>query len=153
MRAREVCLLFTVLASCALGTTRGVPLYEASDVPHARGEVALLLGPIKFVDGKDVGLLGSAFELLPGCHVVQIGGHAGHVDRETRGGWVTSLPSLIYAFQMRAGFTYTIDVALAPELGEGPMSSGRIIARERDAQGRVRVLPIAPDLATIDACH
>src|SRR5258707_12854819 len=117
MRAREVCLLFTVLASCALGTTRGVPLYEPSGVPHARGDVAVLIGPIKFVDGKDVALLGSAFELLPGCHVVQIGGHAGHVDREPHGGWGPSPPPPAYAFPLAPCATYTFAPMHAPRRG------------------------------------
>lgn len=45
------------------------PLYAGPQLPSA--QVARAFGSLASIDGRDVSGLGSAFELLPGCHVVR----------------------------------------------------------------------------------
>jgi hypothetical protein len=151
MRLLSLCVLVQ-LVSCAAGTPRGVPLYDGSSVPEReRNNVAVLTGPVTVVDGKNVASLGQVFELLPGCHVAQIGGHAGHVD-PIGGGWVATLPRLRYAFRMRAGHTYTIEVEPAPALGFGPTGDAQIIALDNDGQGNESEVPVVRGRDDIEAC-
>jgi hypothetical protein len=103
------------------------------------------------VDGHDVASLGGSFELLPGCHVVQIGGRTGQVD-VMRGGWAATLPPLTYAFRMRAGHGYVIELQRDPTIGLGPHGTGRIVAYEQDAAGRVSYVPRVRGRAAVAAC-
>jgi hypothetical protein len=103
------------------------------------------------VDGGDVSSRGVSFELLPGCHIVQIGGDVGNFDAQY-GGWAASLPALTYAFRMRAGGTYTINLEQAPSLGQGPMGRAQIIARGEDSEGRSSVVPLVRSQEQIDSC-
>src|SRR5690606_35658284 len=136
--AAHVVLALLVSVSCIQRDGRPLPLYTGPQ----RGDdaVALLRGPVSSVDGKKVPSRGSTFELLPGCHVVHIGGLVHHVDPDT-GGTVLTLPVLKYAFRMRPGHFYTIDVEVHPALGLGPSGRASILARERAPDGSVRYVP------------
>jgi len=140
------------LASC-LHERRGVPLYPGGGPPRSRNEVALLYGPIQLVDGARVTAKGDAFELMPGCHVVQIGGTAGNFDPLQQGGWITTLPPLTFAFRMAAGGTYAISVNIDAGLGLGPNGTGHVVAREQDARGHITVVPAVRDRAAVDGCR
>jgi hypothetical protein len=139
--------------ACVGQERRGVPLYPHSQQPRRREEVALLHGPITTVDDARVASGGAAFELLPGCHIVTVGGRTGNVDPLSHEGWVASLPLLTYAFRMRAGSSYSIDVEIDPALGQGPTGRGRIVAREQDAQGRTSIVPPVQDSSSVDDCR
>jgi hypothetical protein len=140
------------LASC-FHERRGVPIYPGGESPRPRNEVALLYGPIRFVDGERVTAKGDTFELMPGCHVVQIGGQAGNFGPLQQGGWVMTLPPLTFAFRMAAGGTYAINVNADPALGLGPNGTGRVVAREQDAHGHISVVPAVHARAAVDACR
>jgi hypothetical protein len=144
--------LLVALASCA-HERRGIPLYPDAAVPRARGEVALLYGPVTFVDGERVAGKGDTFELLPGCHVVQIGGQTGNFGPLQQSGWITTLRPLTYAFRMTAGGTYAINVDVDPTLGLGPNGSAHVVARAQDAHGGVTVVPAVRARADVDACR
>jgi hypothetical protein len=151
-RLRVSFALIGTLASCVAHERRGTPLYPSSQTPRRRDEVALLFGPITRVDDAKVVSRENTFELLPGCHVVTIGGKTGKFGPTQNGGWVATLPPLTYAFRMRAGGTYFIDAELDPALGLGPNGTGHIVAREQDPQGRDSVVPPVQDSAAIEAC-
>jgi hypothetical protein len=144
-------LIAAALAGCASDAVRGVPLYP-SDPPRPRSDVALLIGPIETVDGRNVAAHGPLLELLPGCHVVEIGDRVGHVGEPETLAAVSS--SRVYAFRMRAGHTYTIE---APRKGAtpSPRAPGAVqtIAREENRHGHVAYVPIAMSSYDINACR
>ena len=135
-------------SACVRGERRGRPLYagEVRSVQH----VAQLRGPITKVDGYEISE-GSAFELEPGCHIVQIGGRVGAVD-PSQSGYSATLPALTYAFRMRPGATYTIEFVRRPSLGQGPMGWGNVVALELDAQSRRTEVPLVRSRAQIADC-
>jgi hypothetical protein len=133
-----VLLLFAVgcaVAGCA-NNFRGTALYPG--VRRERSEVAQLVGPITSVDSIAVPNQHGAFELLPGCHIVEIGGSFGG----SYGGsaWAVWIPNLLYAIEMQAQGRYTIEDASGAAVGLAPSMASRVIAREEDAKGKVRVL-------------
>ena len=96
--------LVTSCAPAPLGP--GYPLYPdpQSRLPDAR--VARLVGPIGSVDGKDVSAQGDVFDLLPGCHIVQL-----HGDMARSNGnfyWVGPVPRFVFALRMKAGHRYIL---------------------------------------------
>jgi hypothetical protein len=143
---------FVALASCA-HERRGIPLYAGAAPPRPRSEVALLYGPITFVDGERVAGKGDTFELLPGCHVVQIGGQTGNFGPLQQSGWITTLRPLTFAFRMTAGGTYAINLDMDPTLGLGPNGTAHVVARAQDAHGGITVVPTARARADVDACR
>jgi len=152
MRGSSALLLVVGLAGCIGREGRGVPLYGDGQSLRPRGEVARLVGPIAYVDGRDVTSLGGTLELLPGCHVVEIGGRTGQVDI-MRGGWAATLPNLGYAFRMQGGHSYVIELRHDPTLGQGPQASGRIVAYEQDPEGSVIYVPWVRGRAAVEACR
>ena len=143
-------VMLCAVAACVGGEQRGAPLYPGS--PRARYTIALLIGPITRVDGRTVPSQGNTFELLPGCHIVEIGGSEGAFSPQY-GGWAVSFPHLTYAFEMRADRTYIIEFEPDPAIGRAPNGSGRVVAREYDADGHNSVLPIARNSADIARCR
>ena len=150
MIRRTVLAFGCVLVACVGSDRRGVPLY--ADGPRARNEVAFLVGPITRVDGVDVPTRGHAFELLPGCHIVEIGGKEGGLSPQY-GGWIASFPHLTYAFEMQARATYTITFEVDPAVGQAENRPGQVVAREHDAHDRVRVIPFARSSADLERCR
>ncbi len=138
-----------LLVGCALGPTRGFPLY--SGARRAPDAVATLRGPVLLVDGFAPSSHDRSFELLPGCHVVSAGGSVGYgTDHDS---WIAHLPTVVFAFRMRAAASYNISYRIDPTLGRGPIGTGQVVAHERDAQGRVRVVPALKSAAELDECR
>lgn len=132
-------LMLGAVAACFASQQRGVPLYAGG--PRSRDEIALLVGPIASVDGQRVAPRGNTFELLPGCHIVEIGGSEGAISSNSA--WDVSFPHLSYAFDMRAGRIYSIEFDENPALGQLEIGTGRVVARERYVDGHVSIVPIA----------
>jgi hypothetical protein len=122
----------------------GYPLYGDSRLP--RGQVAELVtlmpggtsvgagseGLIKSVDGKDVSTLDTAFELLPGCHIVQTSSRV--LISNDKIIWRGELGTNTFAMQMKPGNTYVVKLELVDTMN----SSGRITmsAIEENATGQ-----------------
>lgn len=139
----------SLLVGC-LGTSRGQPLYGGEQLPEE--QVARLLGPIERVDGRAVPSGTGTFELLPGCHLVQIGGSVGSFKAAPESGWVATVPRQVYAFPMRAGHSYSITFEQEPELGMRAVGYGRVVAREDDRHGHRKVIPPAHSREDVAEC-
>jgi hypothetical protein len=138
------------LGGC-LTTSHGLRLYEGDqDLPRER--VARLVGPITRVDGRVVPTDVDSYLLLPGCHVVQIGGAVGKTSPSPSSGYAANLPALTYAMPMRPGYSYVIEIEREPTLGVMAVGRGRIVARETDREGNERPLPIASGPADVEEC-
>ncbi|MDF3071819.1 MAG: hypothetical protein K0R38_7420 [Polyangiaceae bacterium] len=141
--------LVLLLTSCAIGPTRGIPLYAGERRPPET--VATLRGPVLTVDGKSVSSRERSFELLPGCHVIVSGGSVGHgADREA---WLAHLPTTVFALRMQPGATYNVAFDIDPALGRGPIGTGQIRATERDGHGRTRRIAAVTTEAEVAACR
>jgi hypothetical protein len=94
-----IALLASSSAACLqVVSPAAYPLYPKIDAGPGPGKVALLRGPIAIVDGERVAGKGPAFELLPGCHLVAL-----------EAGADAKAPQLIFAFEMRPGYVYTVE--------------------------------------------
>src|SRR5690242_21875374 len=101
-------LLFPALVAlgCLASEPPAVPLYPNGETARLRaGQVADLVGPIGKIDGRDVSGLGGRFDLLPGCHVVELSRRSDNNSYGLSGGvYLTgSFPATFYALRMRAG--------------------------------------------------
>lgn len=152
MRAVRLVLLVAFVGACSHFQPATHPLYAGPVRPTA--EVARLSGPIATVDGVDVSSVGTSFSLLPGCHVVELRRKIG--EGSTSGAWSTELRYTRYAFRMRAGSSYEIDVQLQPgnaAMGSANVGGVTIEAVERGPSGKiVGVIPPVQKPAQIDAC-
>ena len=137
------------LLNCGSSEVRGVALYPP-DPPRTRSDVALLVGPVETVDGQNVGARGPLLELLPGCHVVEIGDRIGHIGESES--LLALTHSRVYAFRMRAGHTYRIEVARDAVSCSGPRSSC-MVAREENRHGYVAFVPVAMSAYDLAACR
>ena len=135
------------VAGCA-NNFRGTALYPGER--RERSEVAQLVGPITSVDSKEVPNRRGAFELLPGCHIVEIGGSFGGFSHESA--WGIWIPHLLYAIEMQAQGRYTIEDASEAAVGLAPSMASRVIAREEDAKGNVRVLTPVKSAQELQKC-
>jgi hypothetical protein len=97
------------------------PLYPKIDAGPGPDKVALLRGPIAIVDGEGVSGKGPTFELLPGCHLVAVESGAG------------AKPSIIFAFEMRPGYVYTVETGAATAQERAPDGSVAAVPRARGA--------------------
>jgi hypothetical protein len=87
---------------------------------------------LKSVDGKDLPDPGAqAFELLPGCHVVQTTKDLLMANEYVA--WRGTLPARVFALRMKPGRTYVVRLSLI----EGMDGSARveIRAEEQDREG------------------
>jgi hypothetical protein len=101
------------------------------------------------VDGRDVSTLDTAFELLPGCHVVQTASRL-FVANEVMS-WSGELGSRTFAFEMKPGYSYTVVVEFAEHMGNA--ASVSVYGVEQDPKGAetVKIAPLAPG-ADAQAC-
>jgi len=105
--------------------------------------VARLVGPIGLVDGRDVAAQGEVFDLLPGCHVVQLYG-----DMARSNGYVTLLgpvPRFVFALRMKAGRRYFIRREFVQNMSS---TTGRVVAiaeEEDSARARTALSPARND--------
>lgn len=148
--------LATLAAGCAAaGEQPAVPLYPNSRMVRLpRGQVAVVDGPISLVDGSDVAGQGGSFELLPGCHIVELERQiTGNLNGATNGNFYFTgqFPRTIYALRMLAGGRYSIRRDI--ESGMGP--TGRVVlsAREELPNGAASDLAPAKSLDEIRSCR
>jgi hypothetical protein len=112
---------------------------------------AAMSGPIiKAVDNRDVlDKDPSAFALLPGCHVVATSNNLIMGNENVT--WRGTLPTALFAFNMKAGHTYVVRLSIRQDMSSG----GQVIFRgeEQDATGK-RTADFDPvrSLDEIQAC-
>lgn len=152
MRVVRPVLFVVVVGACSHFQPATHPLYAGPTRPTH--EVARLSGPIATVDGVEVSRVGTSFSLLPGCHVVELRRRIG--EGTTSGAWSAELRYTQYAFRMKAGASYEIEVQLQPgnaAMGSANVGGVLIEAVERDPSGKVVgvVSPVRKP-AEVDAC-
>lgn len=130
-----------------------VPLYPNSETMRLpRSQIAQISGPIAKIDGREVVSQGGWFELLPGCHVVEL-------DRRDAGNDIAlssavyvsgQFSGTIYAMRMKAGARYII----RRDLTEGLGNTVRVVlsAREEEASGAATDLDPARSAEDLKAC-
>ncbi len=109
-------------------TSRGSRLYAGASLPAskvatlgvlARGEGRPIRDdgavPIKMVDGVDVLAKGWTFELLPGCHVVELDVRAR--GPAYSGPLVPPLAPTTFTFPMKAGYSYLVETEWVRDMG------------------------------------
>jgi hypothetical protein len=129
------------------------PLYDGPT--RTAQEVAVLSGPVAKVDGVDVSEQGAVFTLLPGCHVVTLQSRIG--EGGVSGAWSADVRKQVYAFRMKAGNSYVIEVRLLPgnhSVGTANVGSVKILAIEQDSGGK-KLASLAParGRADVEACQ
>ena len=125
-----------ILASCLSRSPRGIPLYDTSKITPSEAAVAQIIGPIISVDDMNVDSGVSAYELLPGCHVIEIGGTVDHVDPRV-GGEIGTLPRLFYPVWMMGGNIYVVEIEPEPNLRSGLITHSRVVFREKNRAGQI----------------
>jgi hypothetical protein len=149
-RAVTTVAALALVTSCLTGTSRGHALYPATDPPPKREEVARLAGYVEHVDGQEVASLGSSFELLPGCHIVQTPSEWGSFG--SVGGVIVKTGHLVFALPMQAAHQYVI--AIRTTYTSGPVGNAAIEATETDLEGNIiHVFSPARSAAEEDACR
>jgi hypothetical protein len=131
----------------------GVPLYpNAHTARLPRGQIAQVAGPIAKVDGQDVREQGGVFEVLPGCHFVELDRRPVMDPYALSGGVYLSgeFPPTVYALRMKAGARYVIrrDL-LSDSSGHGRIS---LSAREEEPSGAATDLLPAQSADDLQAC-
>jgi hypothetical protein len=147
--------VLVVVSGAACGHFQPVAHHLYPGPARPATEVARLSGPVATVDGLAVPDKATLFSLLPGCHVVELQPRIG--EGSVSGAWSAEIRHRIYAFEMKAGSSYEIEVHLRPgsdALGTGTVGSAKIKVVERDASGAL-VGTIAPvrNEADIAACR
>jgi hypothetical protein len=148
-------LAFAVLAqACHPSETPGVPLYpNGATTRLPRAQIAQVYGPIEKVDGQDVQGQGGVFDLLAGCHIVELERRMVADGYALSGGtyWTGSFPMTVYALRMKAGARYVIRRELS---ADGLGRTGRVIlsAREEEPSGAAADLSPATSLEEVEAC-
>ena len=142
-------------AGCApRGNARGVPLYpNAATARPPASDVAQVMGPIAKIDEQEVGEQGGQFELLPGCHIVELDRRAPSDNYAISSAAYTTgqLPLTIFAIRMKAGARYVIQRQLA-ETGSSDSLRVVLSAREETADGAANDLAPAGSVQDIQAC-
>lgn len=136
----------------------GVPLYPSGQTMRLpRSQVAQIAGPIARVDGQEVIGQDGPFDLLPGCHVVEL--DRGRTITEgaapLRGTyWNGAFSSSTYAIRMKAGARYVIRRKIYSG-GIGPPEStrGELSVREEQASGAMADLAPGKSAEEIQACR
>ncbi len=135
---------------------RGLPLYsDVSAAPLPRTAVAELMGPIGKVDGRVVLDQGGTFELLPGCHVVELDRRPLNSNDYALTGSVYltgQFPLTTYAIRMKAGASYIIRRSF-PTDSMGPIVRINLSAQEEDASGKVTELNPMQSVDEIHECN
>lgn len=153
-------VLTFVLAVGALGSAchpadvPGVPLYpNGATTRLPRAQLAQLFGPIARVDGQEVAGQSGPFDLLPGCHVVELERQMTSDGYALSGGtyWTGQFPSTRYALRMKAGARYVIRREIY--MGSDGQSGRMVLsAREEQASGPASALTPAVSDADVTAC-
>jgi hypothetical protein len=135
------------------GEPPAVPLYPNSQMTRLPpGQVAIVDGPISLVDARDVGGQGGRFELLPGCHIVELERQiTGSLYGATNGMYFSGqFPRTVYALRMLPGGRYLIRRDIESSMG----ATGHIVlsAREELPTGAASDLFPAKSLDEVRAC-
>src|SRR6478672_10041951 len=98
----------SLLGGCIVHETQGYPLYQPSSPTRPPGQIARVFGPLAKVDDRDVTSLGTAFDLEPGCHVLEVRGDFLQLDT---GGAArpTEDRRFVFAVMMSAGYVYSVE--------------------------------------------
>ena len=107
----------------------GYPLYPDPQVRRPEGSVARLVGPIGSVDGRDVPAQTDVFDLLPGCHVVQLNGDMARGNNYVA--WMGTTPRFVFALRMTAGHTVVIRREIVPDMSS---TTGRVVVIAQDQE-------------------
>jgi hypothetical protein len=147
-------LAFLLTLSCHPADAPGVPLYpNAATTRLPRSEVAQIDGPIAVIDGREVVDQGGRFDLLPGCHVIELDRRVPSDSYALSGGtyWTGQLPTAIYAIHMKAGARYVLRRDIYSDgMGQGRVS---LTAREEPATGPPTDLNPASSEEEVRACR
>ena len=140
---------------CLASEPPAVPLYPNGDTTRLPpNQVADLMGPIGKIDGREVGGLGGRFDLLPGCHIVELDRQSDNSSYSLTGAvYLTgSFPATTYALRMQAGARYFIK---RDTISEGVGVTVRVVlsAREEAPGGAVTDLSPATSLNDVKACR
>jgi hypothetical protein len=114
---RFLFLAGTLTLGCLGSEPPAIALYPNAAVARLPpNQVATLSGTIARVDDRDVAELGGPFELLPGCHVVELTRQIPNNGYSlTIGVYFTGqLPVAIFALPMKAGARYVVRRDLVP---------------------------------------
>jgi hypothetical protein len=133
--------------------TPGIPLYpNGATTRLPRNQIAQVAGPIAKVDGQDMGDQSGPFDLLPGCHIVDLDTRppANAFALSSGTYWSGQFPPTTYAFRMKPGARYVIQRDIQTD-GTGP---GRVnlSAREELPTGAVTDLLPVKSADDIKAC-
>jgi hypothetical protein len=149
-RAGKAFVIGLLLAPAACGLkAMPVPLYPHPEQRRPAEDVATLQGPIASVDDERVARKGRTFELLPGCHVVELTRDLG--EGSDSGAWAAHLPRIVYALRMRPAHTYVI--AYQAENTSSMVGRLTIKAFERSPSGQTTRLSPAGSSTEIEACR
>ena len=93
---------------CITTSHQGYPLYEPQLPARPHDRVARLFGPLAKVDDRDVMELGRAFDVEPGCHVVEVRQDFLQVDSS---GAARPLEErrIVFGAMMTAGYIYSVE--------------------------------------------
>jgi hypothetical protein len=143
---------FTLACHPAVDTP-GVPLYpNAATTRLPRSQTAQVAGPIAKIDGQDVSEQGGVFDVLPGCHIVELDRRpaADAYSLSSAQYWSGQYDATTYALRMKPGARYVIRRDLQTD-GAG---TGRVLlsAREEEPGGAVNDLFPAKSAEDIKAC-
>lgn len=114
---RFLLLAGTLTLGCLASEAPAIALYPNASVARLPpDQVATLTGTIARVDDRDVAELGGPFELLPGCHVVELTRQVPNNGYSLTTGvyFARQLPVAIFALPMKAGARYVVRRDLVP---------------------------------------
>jgi hypothetical protein len=153
-RFHSLLALATLALGCLASEPPAVPLYPNGETTRLpANQVADLMGPIEKIDGRAVGDMGGRFDLLPGCHLIELDRQSDNSTYSlTSGVYLTgSFPATTYALRMQAGARYFIQRQTVTE-GVGATVRMVLSAREEAPGGAVTDLAPATSMDDLKAC-
>ena len=130
-----------LVSACIVREGTPYALYPNPEQRRRPQEVARLVGPIGFVDGRDVSHLGKSFALAPGCHEVKLARKVAEVNTVSPTAYVATLPpDVTYVLNMQAGHTHEFEVHVRGNTG--PTTTDAYVSGwDRDPQGHATPIP------------
>jgi hypothetical protein len=130
-----------LISACIVREGKPYALYPNPEQTRPPQEVARLVGPIGFVNGRDVSRLGKSFALQPGCHEVKLARKVAEVNTVSPNAYVATLPpDVTYALNMQASHTYAFEVHVRGNTGP-TTTDAYVTGWDRDAQGHATAIP------------
>jgi hypothetical protein len=162
-RRRRALLAFTAatfsLACLHEVPETGLPLYlNGQSAPNGasarlpREQIAQVTGPIEKIDDRDLTGQSGWFDLLPGCHVVELDRRIVADGYALSGAryWTGQFSRTTYSLQMKAGARYVIQRQI---YSDGNSTRVILSAREEEAGGAITDLSPAKSGEEIAACR